>query len=315
MRSTKQKKKSKKWLWISLSVIGILVLAVGGYVFYLFKSATDTVANINETTKPGVTTPVNDMKSKQPLAILLMGVDERQGDAGRSDSLIYITVNPNKKTMEMVSIPRDTRTEIVGRGTQDKINHAYAFGGTEMAINTVKHFLNGLPVNYFVKVNMESFKDIVDAVGGVEVNNDLDFTYEGTHFTKGPIQLNGTNALRFSRMRYDDPRGDWGRQLRQRSIIEAVIKKGADISSITKFGDLFKVVQDNVKTNLTFDNMWDIQENYKDARGHIEQHQINGKGVKIDKIYYLEVPDKERLAIIDSLRNNLDLPANTASTN
>ncbi|MFY4775154.1 LytR family transcriptional regulator [Metabacillus sp. RGM 3146] len=313
MRTTKNKKKSKRWLWITLSVIGILVLAVAGYAFSLFKSATDTVATIHEQTKPGVTTPIADLKkTKPPISILLMGVDERSGDVGRSDSLIYITVNPNKKSMEMVSIPRDTRTEIIGKGTVDKINHAYAFGGTDMAINTVKHFLNGLPVNYFVKVNMESFKDIVDAVGGVEVNNDLDFNYEGAHFAKGKLQLDGTNALGFSRMRYDDPRGDWGRQLRQREIIEAVIKKGADISTITKFGDLFKVIQKDVKTNLTFDNMWDIQENYKDARNHLEQHQINGKGEKIKGIYYLSVPDKERLALIDNLRANLELPANTA---
>ena len=73
---------------------------------------------------------------------------------------------------------------------------------------------------------MEGFKDVVDAVGGVEVNNDLAFSYEGSQFMKGDIHLNGTEALRYSRMRYEDPRGDFGRQMRQRQVIQAVIKKG-----------------------------------------------------------------------------------------
>ena len=72
---------------------------------------------------------------------------------------------------------------------------------------------------------MAGFKDIVDAVGGVDVNNDLDFQYENIHFEKGNIHLDGTKALHYSRMRYDDPRGDFGRQMRQRQVIQAVIKK------------------------------------------------------------------------------------------
>lgn len=88
----------------------------------------------------------------------------------------------------MVSIPRDTRTEIVGKGTTDKINHAYAFGGVDMAVNTVEKFLD-VPVDYYVQVNMESFKDIVDAVGGVTVNNDLNFDYDGYSFKKESLRL------------------------------------------------------------------------------------------------------------------------------
>lgn len=89
--------------------------------------------------------------------------------------MIVLTVNPNDKSMQMVSIPRDTRTEIIGKGFDDKINHAYAFGGPEMSIATVENFLD-IPIDYFVQVNMESFKDIVDAVGGVTVNNKLEFS-------------------------------------------------------------------------------------------------------------------------------------------
>ncbi|MDQ0161890.1 LytR family transcriptional regulator [Bacillus alveayuensis] len=315
MRTERQKKKRKKILWITLSVLAFLIIGTGSYAYYIWQKAASTIANIQEDIgrdKSEKRQEKVNFSKKDPISILLMGVDERKGDRGRSDSLIFMTVNPNKKSMEMVSIPRDTRTEIVGKGIQDKINHAYAFGGTEMAIKTVEHFLD-VPVDYFVKVNMESFKDIVDAVGGVTVENNYAFSYEGYTFKEGKIHLNGDEALAFTRMRKQDPRGDFGRQERQRQVIQAVIEKGASISSITKFGEMFKVVEDNVKTNLTFDEMWDIQENYKDARQTLIQHQIKGSGTKIDGIYYLIVPEEERLALSQELKEHLELTPNTAS--
>lgn len=311
------KKRKKKVLWIVLSIIGVLVLGTGGYAFYLYKSAADTVASIHEDLNRDKSDKRSEevkFSEKDPISILLMGVDEREGDSGRSDSLILMTVNPNTNSTQMVSIPRDTRTEIIGKGTQDKINHAYAFGGTEMAINTVEHFLD-IPIDYFVKINMESFKDTVDAVGGVEVNNTLDFTYSGFDFPKGTISLDGEKALAYTRMRYEDPRGDFGRQDRQRQVIEAVIKKGANISSITKFGDMFGVVRDNVKTNLTFDEMWEIQANYKAASQNLEQFQVNGTGDKIDGIYYYIVSEDERSALSKQLKEHLEISDTTASTN
>lgn len=311
-----EKKKKKKVLWIILSIIGVLVLSTGGYAFYLYKSAADTVASIHEDLdreKSDKRTEEVKFSEKDPISILLMGVDEREGDAGRSDSLILMTVNPNTNSTQMVSIPRDTRTEIVGKGKEDKINHAYAFGGTEMALDTVENFLD-IPIDYFVKINMESFKDTVDAVGGVEVNNTLDFTYEGYEFNKGLVSLDGKKALAYTRMRYEDPRGDFGRQDRQRQVIEAVIKKGANVSSITKFGDMFGVVRDNVKTNLTFDEMWEIQANYKAASQNLEQFQVKGSGDKINGIYYYIVPEEERLALSKQLKEHLEISENTAST-
>jgi len=312
-----KKRKKKKWLWIVLSIIGVLVLGTGGYAYYLYKTAADTVASIHEDIgrdKSDKRTEEVKFTEKDPISILLMGVDEREGDHGRSDSLILMTVNPNTQSTQMVSIPRDTRTEIIGKGKQDKINHSYAFGGTEMTVATVENFLD-VPVDYFVKINMESFKDTVDAVGGVEVENNLDFTYEGYHFTKGTIQLDGKKALAYSRMRKQDPRGDFGRQDRQRQIIEAVIKKGANISSVTKFGDMFGVVRENVKTNLTFDEMWDIQANYKEAAKKLDQFQVKGNNEKIDGIWYYLVPEEERLALSNQLKEHLEIPTNTANAN
>ncbi|WP_234987247.1 LytR family transcriptional regulator [Bacillus sinesaloumensis] len=299
--------KTKKWLVSLLSIVGIFILGIGGYAFYLYNSVENAVTSMHKPIdRPKSEKRAEDVvfKEQDPISILLMGVDQRNGDRGRSDSLIVLTVNPNEKSTQMVSIPRDTRTEIIGRGFDDKINHAYAFGGPEMTINTVENFLD-IPIDYYVQVNMESFKDIVDTVGGVNVSNSFNFTYGGHTFKEGSISLNGEQALAFSRMRYEDPRGDFGRQERQRQIIQAVIQKGASLSSIPKAGDILDIFGENIQTNLTFDEMLDIQKNYKAATTKLEQSQISGSGTRIDGIYYFIVPEEERIALSNKLKQHL----------
>jgi anionic cell wall polymer biosynthesis LytR-Cps2A-Psr (LCP) family protein len=164
-----------------------------------------------------------------------------------------------------------------------------------------------------MKVNMEGFKDIVDAVGGVTVTNTLDFTVENNHYPVGEITLTGEEALPFVRMRYDDPNGDFGRNTRQRDIIQAVIKEGASVSSLANFSDIFSALGDNIKTNLTFDQMVDIQKNYKAAGSNIQQMTISGTGTKINGIYYLQIPEEEQLRVQNELKAQLELPNATAS--
>ncbi|MED4288140.1 LytR family transcriptional regulator [Priestia megaterium] len=308
-RRKKRKSKKKKGFKIALGIIVLLILGVGIYGYSVYSSVANT---FNRTHEP-LSREKSDKRSEKvslakhdPISILLLGVDQRGADRGRSDSLMLLTVNPDKKAVKMVSIPRDTRTEIVGKGKEDKINHAYAFGGVDMSIKTVENFLN-VPIDYYIQVNMESFKDIVDAVGGVTVNNTLDFTYEGHHFEKGQLKLNGEKALSYSRMRYDDPRGDFGRQSRQQQIIQAVIDEGASIKSLTNYGTILDAIGDNVKTNLTFDDMKEIQSNYKEARNNVEHIQINGTGGKMNGIYYYNVPESERTKISNTLKENLNL--------
>ena len=246
------------------------------------------------------------LEQKQPFSVLLLGVDEREGDRGRSDTLIVVTVNPDTKTTKMLSIPRDTRTEIIGKDFEDKINHAYAFGGVEMSMDTVENFLD-IPIDYYMKINMEGFKDIVEAVDGITVQNDLDFTYEGDHFPKGEILLNADEALKYSRMRYEDPRGDFGRQSRQREIIKGVIKKGASFSSLTRFDEIFDALGKNIKTNIQFDEMVDIQTNYKESAESIQQMEVSGKGAKIDGIYYFIVADEEKQKLQQTFKEHLKM--------
>ncbi|MCM0005853.1 LytR family transcriptional regulator [Bacillus cereus group sp. BfR-BA-01119] len=301
--------KKKILFWI-LGIIGVLVIAGGVYAYTVYSNVSNTLDAVhkpldrNKSEKRDKQVDISDQK---PISILLMGTDQRESETSRSDSLMLFTLNPKTKSMKITSIPRDTYTEIIGKDKKDKINHAYAFGGVDMSVKTVENFLN-VPVDHYIEVNMAGFKDIVDAVGGVDVNNDLEFTSRDQHFAKGNIHLNGETALKYTRMRYEDPRGDFGRQMRQRQVIQAVIKKGASVSSLASYGDVLKAIEKNVKTSLTQDQMFDIQKNYKDCMENSEEIQIPGDGHKAaDGIWYYYVPDAAKQDITNKLRAHLEL--------
>ena len=306
MRNTSKK---RKWPKVVGIIFLLLIIGGGAYVYSIYHSLKTAVTTMHQPIERKQSEKRAEpvvLEKKDPFSVLMLGVDERQGDKGRSDTIIVLTVNPNNKSVKMLSIPRDTRTEIVGKGKEDKINHAYAFGGVPMAMDTVENFLN-IPIDYYIQINMEGFKDIVNAVGGVTVQNDLDFTNEGTHFAKGELTLNGDQALSFTRMRYDDPRGDFGRQARQRQIIQAIIHEGISVSSLTNYSDIFSALGKNVKTNLTFAQLVDIQQNYKEAGSNIQQMEIKEQGTMINQIYYGLVAAEERQRVQNELRAQLEL--------
>jgi polyisoprenyl-teichoic acid--peptidoglycan teichoic acid transferase len=296
----------KKFFIVFGIIVGLTVAGVGGYAYYLYDSAKDAVTDMHEKIETDKPKPVITGKQEnlKPISIMLLGVDERKGDKGRSDTIIIVAVNPKQDKMLMFSIPRDTRTEIIGKGFDDKINHAYAFGGSQMAMDTIENFLE-TSIDYYVKVNMESFRDIVDAVGGVEVNNPKAFEYQGYSFPDGNQKLNGEEALSYARMRYEDPKGDLGRNDRQRQVITSIIDKGARVSSITKFDNILDILSENVKTNMTFQEMKDIQKNYKSARHNIESTEIKSSGEMIGGTYYGIVNESEKKRIHDLLNEYL----------
>lgn len=304
----------KKIILSVVSVVVLLFLGIGGYAYYMYDSVKGTAESMHEEVKrdkPKDTPKITQEKDEpaEPISILMMGVDERQNDQGRSDALIVMTLNPEKEKMQMISIPRDTRTEIIGHGTTDKINHAYAFGGTKMAIETVENFTN-IPIDYYIKVNMEALSSLVDAMDGVTVHNDLDWYDEGYykkgyHYREGDIELNGAKALGYVRMRHLDPRGDFGRNERQRQVIAAIIGKASNVSSVGKFDDILDVLGNNVKTDMTLDDIMSIQKNYRSAKNTIEQYEIKGQGGKIGGTYYLTVPENEQDKVTEMLKENL----------
>lgn len=299
----------KIWKWVASIV---LILCMLGFVI-LFNIFSDLKSTAQE-----MYTPIHedisdqrvqavDVASKQPFSALILGVDERDGDVGRSDTMIVLTINPTLETTKILSIPRDTYTEIVGKGFKDKINHAYAFGGMEMAIKTVENLLS-IPIDYVAQVNMESFVDIIEIVGGITVDNSLDFHYQDEHFPKGELTLDGEKALKYVRMRYDDPAGDFGRQNRQKQVIQGVLKESISLQTVLNYKSIFKTLEDHVEMNVSFADLLAIQKNYRNSFGSIEQLYMNeGEGTMMDGIYYY-VPDEHELqAIEENLRQHMEM--------
>jgi len=303
-RSKEKKSKKKLWLWIVGSLLTIFLIFIGTAYFTIQKTMNKINTPLLQTTDAAQLEEKTVIK-KEPFSVLMLGVDERKDDSGRSDTMIVITVNPEKQTMKMLSIPRDTRTEIVGHDTVDKINHAYAFGGVPMAVDTVENFLN-IPIDYYVFINMEGFLQIIDTLGGVTINNDMDLTYDEYHYPKGEITLDGNEALIFSRIRYEDPRGDFGRQIRQRQIIEAVMKKASTPATLLKATDMLTVLGDNVRMNFSVKELIQLQGIYKKMDKGIEQLSFEkGDGERINRIWYYIPNEAELQKIQTDLKNHL----------
>ncbi|MDR0268329.1 LCP family protein [Paenibacillus sp.] len=321
----------KKWVVIPMSVFIVMVLVAAGYTVYLYQSVKTTAHQMYEsrdgTAQPkpvskddsssmvaaagkdskvqtGAVAVTASLKEKKPFTVLILGVDQRENDRGRSDAMVFLTVNPAKQNILMFNIPRDTRTEIIGHNTVDKINHAYAFGGVNMSVKTVEHLLD-YPVDYYIRVNMEGFAHLIDSIGGIEVNNPFAFYYEGHQFDQGDLKLTGEEALLYSRMRYDDPRGDMGRNTRQRQILKELINSSLRIANVVKIDSLLADVRDSVKTDITFDDMKTFLTDYRPDIKQIDQDEISGQGQRINGIWYYLVSDKEKSRVHNLIKEHM----------
>jgi LCP family protein required for cell wall assembly len=194
----------------------------------------------------------------------------------------------------MLSIPRDSYVNIVGKGKQDKITHAYSFGGLDMATETVEELLE-IDIDHHLVLNFSSFTSIIDTLGGIEVEVPFAFSEQNSKgvknaitFEEGTHTLNGEEALAFARMRKQDPRGDIGRGERQQQVITAVVSKLLSIGSVPKYGSLFGEVKDGIDTDV---NILDIPKlaPYLSTFSEINPVSLEGEGIKLNGIYYYQL--------------------------
>lgn len=324
MNETRKSRKGRNRVWKVF--FSILMVVMFGAIAYLFKAYSDigstadsifNSVNVNKIREEEIEVET----ATQPISFLLLGVDtgtaeEERTETGRSDTIIVCTVNPNTKTTTLLSIPRDSYTEIVGYSDlydyygdyYDKMNHAYAFGGTEMSINTVQQFLN-VPIDYYVEVNFDGLVDIVDAVGGIEVTSPLTFDFYGPQFIEGQTQtLTGYDALQFSRMRKQDPEGDLGRQKRQQMVIKAILDKVLTMGTVVNYKKILATLEDNVQMNIPLNEIVSIASGYRKSMENFQQFYVEGEELYIDEIYYYYVDPEERLRLSNILRTELELP-------
>ena len=290
-----------------LGSVGIYMTAVYGHL----NSVANEIYSSLEDSDSLRDEPVS-LGDKEPISILLLGVDTGdlgRTEQGRSDSMMLATINPNTKKTVLTSIPRDTYTEIVGNGTSDKLNHAYAYGGTTMSVDSVQNLFD-VPIDYYMTVNMAGIQEIVDAVGGIEVTSPLTFTYEGYQFYQGEsTYLDGKSALAFARMRYDDPNGDFGRQERQRLVIEGILAKATEPKNLLNYRKILDSLSDNVQTNFQMNDLFELQSNnYLNAVRNIQNETISGEGhIAEDGVWYYYIYDEELTRIQGLLQTELEI--------
>ncbi len=304
----KHTKKRSVWKWFAIILL-LLVVATSAVVGLVYYESQKLARGIHDPLD--MESNVN-LKNQEPMAMLLLGVDERPDDAGRSDTMIVAVANPQNERLTLLSLPRDLYVTIPGYDRKDKLNHAYAKGGIPLTVETVENVLD-IPIDYAVQVNMEAFRDVVDAVGGVDVISPLNFDLEGYHFDKGPLHLTGEEALKYVRMRKEDPRGDFGRQERQRQVLTAILQKGASVQGALRYRSIFDAIEDNVKTNLTFDDLLSLQKHYNGITKDVQQLSFEEEGgQRMNGIWYYVADDEELTSIQNTLKDELHLSKRVA---
>ncbi|WP_182187071.1 LCP family protein [Pectinatus frisingensis] len=240
--------------------------------------------------------------------VMIMGVDSRDGDVGRSDTLMVATIDPKKKQAALLSIPRDTRVKIQGHGW-DKINAAYAYGGHNLTRQTVEQFL-GVPMDHYVIINMESFQKIIDAIGGVDIDVEKRMIYNdpwddngGLHIdlTPGMQHMDGKTAITY--VRYRDEEGDIGRIKRQQKFMKAVMDKVLSPSIIPRIPAIVAEIFETVKTDMSIRQLLAFFGSLREAQNNgLKSEMVPGIPMYIDGISYW-IPDitKLRSALADTL--------------
>lgn len=245
-----------------------------------------------------------------PFSLILLGTDQRENETARSDTMIYAVIRPEDYKVLLVSVPRDTYTEIIGHSgdRKDKINHAYAFGGQQMAKDTLEALLEN-EIQYYATINFQGLKDAVDAIGGVPLPIKKDIVNKGKDHEKFTIEANkslytGEEALNYTRYREDS---DFNRTKRQQVFIDVVANKMLSISQISNIPELLDIMGDNFKTDIEPSTIISLAKKFMGGKDmDISSFTVMGESKRIDGVSY-DIADEEDLkeakALIDNWMN------------
>lgn len=303
-----------KWIKRFIALFILILCIAGGYEYHKVHNTAQGVFSTGDGKVD------KKLAAGKPVSVLAMGTDvgalDRGNKGGNTDTLEVITVNPKKETITMTSVPRDTLVKVnTSEGTDYvKINAAYSIGGAKQTVHQVEELL-GVPIDYYAVINMGVLEKVVDAVGGVDVDNPFAFTYEGHHFPKGKQHLNGEIALKYSRMRYDDPNNDYGRQKRQQQIMTSVIHKFKHSGSISAANKILTAVKDGVRTNLPIDSVSVLYGNYRWAMNNVKTYHFHGRDATIEGTSFQIATPKEINRVSKLIRTQLDLKPITVTNN
>ena len=313
-------KGKKITVWILAIVLVIILGAVGGVYFYgnhLFNKMKKVEIDKDNI---GITEEVEEKLSQYSNSIIniaLFGVDAVEGGAGRSDSIMIATLDTVNKKLKLTSIMRDSYVAIDGHGN-DKINHAYAFGGPQLAIKTLNENFD-LNIEDFASVNFETLPKIIDKIGGIELDidadelkyinsyisnlNNINGTSEPSIESTGLQHVSGTQALAFCRIRYTSG-GDYKRTERHREVLTKILEKIETLPA-TSYPSLLSEILPMVNTSLDYSKILELgTEVLKlgDSKMELERFPRDEycEGKLINQIYYLTF-DKE--TTVEQLHN------------
>ena len=314
----------KKKFWITFFVSIVVFSALFSFVgLYIFDD--DSVISIgkgdNEYLDKDEKEKVEEIEDKGQILFLLMGVDDLEGQGGiralkkmeedehgykktgmRTDTMILCKYNYETAEITMLSIPRDSRVNIRGIRSMEKINHAHSYGGPILAVQTVKDFL-GVDLEYYVTVDYYAVKEIVDAIGGVELDVPQRMYYSDPT-DKPPLlidlypglqTLDGDKALQYLRFR-SYPEGDIGRVKAQQYFMKEFIKQALQPKNITKIPKMVQTYFNYVDTNIPITAALKALPKLKDIDfENIKMATVPGEGRDIGpQNYYIPYEEQTR---------------------
>ncbi len=262
MKSRRSRRK-RSYRRLIVLTMGLVVLLLTGTAYMFF----------NREIPPNRPADSELMASDSVLQVMIMGVDQRADDVGRSDTLMVLSADTKNDKAFLLSIPRDTRVYMEGNG-YDKINHAYAFGGHELTKKTVESLLD-VPMDYYIVVDVHAFEQMIDAIGGVDIDIDQRMKYEDPWDDDGGLvidlypgrqHLNGEQAMEY--VRYRDEEGDIGRIARQQKFMQALLDQAASPRLLFKLPALLEAVKSAVHTNLSTVDLLRFAAMLKKVREH-----------------------------------------------
>jgi LCP family protein required for cell wall assembly len=307
-------RKYHKFKVIIISVVMLLVVIAGigyanrgalsalGYDWFLSNKVEASLADSYKPLKDRDEVAAPEVEN--PFSMLLLGVDARASERGRSDTIIYTVVRPQDGRVLMLSIPRDTYADIVGKDKKDKITHAFAFGGAEMAVNSVEKLLDA-KVDHYAAIDFQGFKQVVDTLGGIPLPITKDIVNKGVDHEKFVVKANqdvynGVDALNFVRYR-EDAGGDNSRTVRNHQFLEALMHKASSLKQWANIPEILGIVGDNFTTDLPPESMSQLAKQFLQEGHQIRSYTLKGDGKRMgtQNLWY-SVADEEDLTAVRS---------------
>lgn len=298
--------KRSVWGFLFISILIGLCVAVAGFTYIYKVTPADVRSSFTETIK-FVTSPGETFfQGRDSVNILCLGLDYNYTTEGiifskyaRTDTIFVVNVNKDG-AINILSIPRDSRVKIAGdEYGYDKVNTAYALGELPLAKKTIEDFL-GIPLDYYAIIRIKATKELIDAIGGITVDVEKDIDYDDNwghthiHLKKGLQKLDGDQAVGYSRFRYDEE-GDRGRIRRQQQVLKALVLQLKDPRNITRTREIARVIKNNLETDITPTQMFDLARLYKKFNAaNVHTDRIEGADEDIDGISYLIPDDAEK---------------------